>query len=146
MRIDACRVQPAGHTDLVECSGDGAQFVHIACLGRYAVRKYSNLKSRDYYRIPVSCTSAHVNTCDSCEALGRLPTLGQGNPSGAVLAQRAQDGEGFGKAEGTVQEREDWDFPGGPGLKTPPSNTGSAVPSLMRELRPHVPQSMARNQ
>ena len=49
------------------------------------------------------------------------------------------------KAEGTVQEREDWEFPGGPGLKTPPSNTGSAVPSLMRELRSHMPQSMAKN-
>ena len=55
-----------------------------------------------------------------------------------------RDGKGFGKAEGTVQERKDWDFPGGPGIKTPPSNTESAVPALMGELRSHMPQSVAK--
>ena len=32
-----------------------------------------------------------------------------------------------------------WDFPGGPVVKTSPSNEGGAVPSLVGKLRSHMP-------
>ena len=37
-------------------------------------------------------------------------------------------------------ERITMDFPGGPVVKNPSSNTGDSVPSLVRELRSHMPQ------
>ena len=33
------------------------------------------------------------------------------------------------------------DSPGGPVIKNPPCNVGDAVGYLIRELRPHLPQS-----
>ena len=42
------------------------------------------------------------------------------------------------------QERPHWDFPDSPVVKIPPSYAGAQVLSLVRKLRFHVPQSVAK--
>ena len=102
------------------------------------------MKSEDYHRNPVSCASAHMSTCDYLKLWVVSLGLAKRTHQALCWTEEPRGGKGFGKAEGTVQERKDWDFPGGPGVKTLPSNTGSAVPSLMGELRSHMPQSVAK--